>query len=177
MSMDKDTAIKALKLLDEEIAKAGLQKVRLVMGGGAAMVIAYGFPGKTADVDAITTNSDFDTIKALAEKVATKLKIDHDWLNPYYGTYIIYLPSDATSRMENVYNGKFLQVDALSATDVLIMKLMAGRGKDMAHIKHLLKGKVNLKIVENRLSELKKKGLYTKEVEKALDLLDEMTDE
>lgn len=175
--MDKDTALKALKLLNDLIGEAGLSKIKLVMGGGAAMVIAHGYPGHTEDVDAVPVNSDFETIKSLAEQVAKKLNLDHDWLNPHYGAFVIYLPDDARSRMESVYTGKHLQVDSLSATDVLIMKLMAGRFKDQSHIKFLFNQDVDLKIVEDRLIELQKKGIYKKEVDKAIEIFDRMTDE
>lgn len=173
MDLDKDLDLKALFLLDEAIGKKKLPLVKLVIGGGASMLLAHGFPGKTYDVDAIPTNLHFDEIKDLAEDVSKILKIGHDWLNPYFQAYTIYLPSDSKKRMSVIYSGKHLIVESLGIEDVLIMKLMAGRSKDRAHIKHLLKMNPHLPIVEDRLHELKSKNLYSKLVNKALDLLDE----
>lgn len=176
MSLDKNLALKALHLLDVAIGKKEYPLVKLVTGGGASMLLAHGFPGKTNDVDAIPTSGNFEDIKVLAEEIARKLNISHDWLNPHFQAYTIYLPTDMNDRLERVYSGKNLIVDALGAEDVLIMKLMAGRSKDRAHIKHLLKKKPNLKIIENRLQELKDKNLYAKLAGQALDLLDEETE-
>jgi hypothetical protein len=179
MKLDKDLALKALKMLDEAIFKKGLPFVRMTAGGGASMLLAYGFPGKTSDVDAVPSNgADFNEIKILAEEVAKKLGIEHDWLNPYFQTFTIYLPADAKDRMKLIYSGKHLVVESLGPEDVLIMKLMAGRSKDRAHIKHLIKKVgVHISIVENRLQELKDQGLYKKLAENALDLLDEEIEE
>jgi hypothetical protein len=172
MNMDKILALKALKLLDEAITENHLPLVKLVVGGGTSMLLAHGFPGKTNDVAAAPISAtNFEDLKVLAEKVAKILKLDHDWLNPYFQAYTIYLPADAKNRYARIYDGKNLIVEALGAEDVLIMKLMAGRAKDHAHIRHLLKMELTLKIVEQRLEELKK--LYPKESQKALDLLDE----
>lgn len=175
MDLDKELALKALNLLDEAIGKKKLPLVKLITGGGASMLLAHGFPGKTNDVDAVPTTGNFEDIKTLSEEVAKVLNISHDWLNPHFQAYTIYLPADSKNRMERIYSGQNLIVDALGAEDVLIMKLMAGRSKDRAHIKHLLKKKLNIKIVENRLQELKDKNLCAKLAEQALDLLDEET--
>lgn len=177
MQMDKELAQKALSLLDQKIFDAGMDYVRITVGGGGAMMLAHNFPGKTNDVDGVTTKGSFEEIKALAEQVGDELKIDHDWLNPHFSAFTFYLPADAKSRYTVIFNGKKLVVEALGAEDVLIMKLMAGRAKDLAHIRHLLKCKLDLKIVENRLQELKNNSPYAKSAQKALDLLDDELEE
>ena len=173
MKLDKDLAITALKMLDIEIGNSGLPVVHLVTGGGASMLLAHGFGGKTNDIDGVPTNISFDDIKVLTEKIARVLQIDHDWLNPHFQTFTIYLPADSRDRMIKIYEGPHLVVESLGAEDILIMKLMAGRAKDRAHIKHLIKRGAQISIVENRLQELKEKNLYAALAEKALDLLDE----
>ncbi len=177
MQLDKKLALRALSLLDEKIVAARLPYVRITVGGGGALLLAHNFPGKTNDVDGITTNIKFEEIKGLAEAVGKELKIDHDWLNPYFSAFTFYLPSDAKNRLSVIYNGKGLIVEALGAEDILIMKLMAGRAKDRAHIKHLITGGADLSIVENRLQELKEGKTYSSQAADALDLLDEEMDE
>ncbi len=139
------------------------------------MLLAHNFPGKTNDVDAVPSNGvEFNLIKDLAEEIAKELGIAHDWLNPYFGAFTVYLPPDAKNRMKVIYSGQNLCVDALGAEDVLIMKLMAGRAKDRAHIRHLInKNKADIKVVERALEALKDKNMFRDLAEKALDLLDE----
>lgn len=175
MDLDKKLALKALEHLDVAIVGSGLPLTRMMAGGGASMLLAHGFPGKTNDVDAVPTRgAAFDEIKGLIERVAKELGIAHDWLNPHFQAFTIYLPSDAKDRTIMIYNGQKLIVESLGAEDVLIMKLMAGRSKDRAHIKHLLRKKdLNLSIVESRLEALKELNLYKKEASRALELLDE----
>lgn len=179
MKLDKELALKALKLLDEALTNKKLPYTRLTVGGGASMLLAHEFPGKTNDVDAVPSNGvEFGIIKALAEDIAKELGIAHDWLNPYFSAYTVYLPSDAKERMKVIYNGTSLTVEALGAEDVLLMKLMAGRSKDRAHIRHLIKKNgADIRIVERALLSLKDKNLYKDLADKALDLLDEETEE
>nr|BFD64957.1 hypothetical protein BdHM001_36380 [Bdellovibrio sp. HM001] len=141
------------------------------------MLLAHEFPGSTNDVDAVPVNASFDEIKAIAEEIAKVLKIDHDWLNPHFQSFTIYLPSNATSRMTRVYSGRRLVVDSLGAEDILIMKLMAGRSKDYAHIVHLIRRGVDMSVVEDRLNELVESNMYKDLAEKALDLLYSLTEE
>jgi hypothetical protein len=177
MDLDRELTLKAFQMLDMAIGKRALPMIKLVTGGGASMLLAYGFPGKTTDVDAVPTNGSFEDIKQIAEEVAKALNINHDWLNPHFQAFTIYLPKDSRQRLKRIYSGDHLIVDSLGVEDILIMKLMAGRAKDRPHIRHILKMKPNLAIVENRLQEMKDRNLYAKLATQALDLLDEETSE
>lgn len=174
MELDKALALKALSLLDKKIHQSGVKEVILVIGGGGAMLLQHNYlHGTTYDIDAVPLNYNFEDLKPFMEEVAHDLKIAPDWLNPYYQSFTIYLPSDAKSRMQTTFEGKSLKVKSLGAEEILIMKLMAGRSKDLPHIKHLLKFSPNLSIVENRLEELI--NLFPKEAKRALNLLDDIT--
>lgn len=140
------------------------------------MVLQYNYMGKTVDIDAVPTNSEVaEDLKVLSEEVAKELKLNNDWLNSYFQSFTVYLPADAMSRVVNTYAGTSLTVNSLAIEDLLIMKLMAGRAKDLSHIRFLMKLSPNLKIVEKRLEELK--FVYPKEAQKALDRLDDILDE
>lgn len=173
MEMDKQLALNALKKLDAKMAAANTGKVILVIGGGGSMILQHGYDGGTVDIDAAPVNIDFEELKPYMLEVSKELGIAADWLNPYYQAFTVYLPKDTKSRMGVTYSGVVLTVKSLGAEDVLIMKLMAGRAKDMGHIKHLLRMKIDIRIVEKRLEELLK--LFPKEAEKALDRLDDLT--
>lgn len=172
--MDKALAIKALKRLDEKMHLANENKVTLVIGGGGSMILQHNYKGGTVDIDAVPVNSDFDDLKPYMEEVAKELNIAPDWLNPYYQAFTIYLPKDAKVRMQLTFSGTVITVKSLGAEEILIMKLMAGRAKDMGHIHHLLKMDLNLELVETQLEQLKK--LYPKLASKALERLDELTE-
>ncbi|MEK6628138.1 MAG: DUF6036 family nucleotidyltransferase [Bdellovibrionota bacterium] len=172
MELDRALALKALKSLDKKLTDAGHKTVTLAVGGGGAMILEFGYSGSTVDIDAAPIGVEFESLKNNLDEVAKELKIAPDWLNPYYQTFTIYLPESAPSRMITSYSGKSLIVKTLAAEDILIMKLMAGRSKDMGHIRHLLKMKIDISIVDNRLDELKK--LWPKLADKALTLLDDL---
>jgi hypothetical protein len=143
------------------------------MGGGGSMMLAHGFDGKSQDLDAVPTNSDFQELAPYMSRVAKELSLAPDWINPYFQAFTIYLPQDSAQRMTSVYDGPSLSVLSLGAEDVLIMKLMALRSKDLKHIRHLLSLRgVDLDKVEGRLEELVK--LFPKEARAALDALDDL---
>ena len=174
MDLDRELALTALTLLDEKLSAAGEAAVTLAAGGGGAIVLEYGYDGKTEDIDAVPLKTSFEDLRPYMHEVAKELKIPADWLNPYYQAYTIYLPQDSTSRMRETFKGKLLTVLSLGPEDLLIMKLMAGRAKDRGHIVHLFKQDLNLSIVEARLEELKE--IYPKEASRALDLLDDYSE-
>lgn len=174
MKMDKALALKVLINIDTKLADAGFGRVSMVIGEKGAMILHHGYSGSTMDIDAVPVNVDFELIKPYADKVAIELKITPDWLNPHFQAFTIYLPEDSKDRMKIVFSGKVLTIKSLGAEDILIMKLMAGRSKDMGHIKHLLGAKPDLQVVEDRLHELIK--LFPKEAQKALDRLDDILD-
>jgi|SRR6185312_787010 len=157
MDLDKALAIKALKKLDDLLVKESRGPMTLVIGGGGAMILAHGFAGKTKDIDAVAKGrSDLVEIDAETKAVAQQLKIEPDWLNPYFSTFIHYLPKDYGDRLLKIYDGMSLHAIGLGAEDLLIMKFMADRDKDLKHIRHLIKRGARLEVVEERLLELEK---------------------
>jgi hypothetical protein len=175
MDLDRKLSLEALKLLNLKLAQHHFAKVILVVGGGGSMILEHGYRGSTADIDAVTVGSDFESLKPLMAEIAIELKISADWLNPYYSAFTLYLPTDAKKRMKTTYSGSHLTVQSLGAEDVLIMKLMAGRAKDLPHIRHLMKKKIETAIISSRLEELR--TLFPELAEKALDLFDEISEE
>lgn len=157
MDLDKALAIKALEKLDDLLIKESHGPMTLIVGGGGAMILAHGFAGKTKDIDAVAKGrSDLMEIDAETKVVAQQLKIEPDWLNPYFSTFIHYLPKDYGSRLLKIYDGVALHVIGLGAEDLLIMKFMADRDKDQKHIRHLIKRGAQIEVVEERLIELEK---------------------
>ncbi len=145
MDLDKALALKAFELLDLKIGQQINSPVIMTIGGGGAMVLQHDYNGTTYDIDGIA-NKAADKVKLLAEEIAKELNIAHDWLNPHFDVYTYYLPNDAKDRIEKTFQGKFLTVNSLGVEDLLIMKFMAGRNKDLPHIRHLLKNHLTCKL-------------------------------
>ncbi len=175
MELDKSIALKALHLLDEKITDAGIKNIQMAIGGGGSMMLHHEYDGMTMDIDAVPTNIDFEELKPFILEVSIEMQISADWINPFYSAFTHYLPTDANTRMKEIFSGKNLKIKSLGAEDILIMKLMAGRNKDRPHIMHLKKQKLNLSIIENRLEQLLK--IHPKDAKKALDWFDEIFNE
>jgi predicted nucleotidyltransferase len=165
--------LRALELLDERMD----QPARLVIGGGAAMTLAYQHPLATQDVDAFSARGGLrmGELDSLARQVADELNVAPDWLNAHFETFTAVLPADYSSRLRRVYSGAQLQVDALGPEDLLVMKCFAGRDKDRPHARKLIKLAADLSIVDRQLESLVSKRYPG--AQKAADYFDDLRDE
>ena len=163
----------ALGKLDEHIAAPA----HLVVGGGAAMVLAYGYNLATQDVDVFAARGGLGVsdLHAAAHAVADDLGIQPDWLNSHFETFTHVLPPDYASRLEPVFQGKWLRVDALGAEDLLLMKCFAGRDKDRPHARKLIRRAKDLGVVDRRIAELVERRIPG--ADKAADYFDDLRDE
>lgn len=170
--LDHGTMLEALRALDAAIASPA----RMIIGGGAAMVLAYEHPIATQDVDAFTARGSLRLadMDAAAKRVAKELDIEPDWLNPYFETYAGVLPGDYDQRLRSVFQGKQLTVDALGPEDLLIMKCFAARDKDLPHARRLLRKAKDLDLVDRHLATLVEKR-YPK-AQRAADWFDDLRD-
>lgn len=155
--MDAKTMRKALAALDHQLRSP----TKLLIGGGAAMLLAHGFPLSTMDIDGLVYQSDL-TQAALdphVKAVAARLKLPADWLNPYFNTFLYTLPADFKDRLCEIYTGKSLTVVALGVEDLLILKCFAGRPKDLAHARALYRKAQLRGLVEAHLHRLVEKSV------------------
>ena len=149
--------------------------IQLIMGGGGAMILAHGFPLGTTDIDALPKGMTIAELDPLVKRVAEEQKIAHDWLNPYFSTFVHTLPSDLAIRLIEVFRGKRLVARALGKEEMLIMKCFAHRQKDVGHAKALIRGGAKLAAVELQLERLRKKGIPGSA--EALDFLDDVLEQ
>lgn len=163
----------ALEQLDARMSAPA----RLVVGGGAAMVLAYDHPIATQDVDAFAAKGGLrlSELDVLAKAVAEDLDIEPDWLNAHFETFTAVLPSDYAARLRPVHRGKYLQVDALGPEDLLVMKCFAARDKDRPHARKLIRIAKELGVVDRQLSYLEDRGYPG--ARKAADYFDDLRDE
>ena len=169
--LSKSLMEKALRRLDELLN----QKLRLIIGGGGAMILAHNFPIATTDLDAVPKGMTIEELDPLIKKIGLEMNWPGDWMNPYFASFAINLPSDFGSRMVTVFNGKNLIADALGREDMLIMKCFAHRAKDIGHARALLKAGADTKFVEKHIEALKKKKLPG--CDDALEFLDQLLDD
>lgn len=167
-AIDRELAITAFAKLDARLPRP----VRLVLGGGTAMILAHGHPAATSDADVFPVGGTLQEITPYAEKVAKELDLEPDWLNPWFTTFTHVLPSDYASRLIRVFDGERLSVDALGAEDLLVMKLFAGRDKDRPHTIRLLRQAKDLDLVDRQLALLGDKRI--KGAQAAADLFDDL---
>ena len=147
----------------------------LVVGGGTAMMLAYGLPVRTTDVDAYPARGRLEDIAPKLRAVARELDLAPDWVNPHYETFAHVLPADYATRLRETFAGERLRVMALGVEDLLVMKCFAGREKDVGHARALLRRKPDLSVVERRLGELVEKGVPG--ALDAADFLDDLQEE
>lgn len=139
----------ALKGLDRELK----EELNLLIGGGAAFILAHHIPLLTMDIDGIPYKTVLKPadLDPYVKKVAKQLKIPNDWLNSYFAAFTYSLPKDYGSRLILVFRGKKLTALALGKEDLLIMKCFAGREKDLPHARALLKQGLDTTLVNNHL--------------------------
>jgi hypothetical protein len=173
LPLDQKRMQRALALLDQRVT----QTAHLVIGGGAAMTLAYQHPIATQDVDAFAAKGGMRMVEldALAREVADELEIEPDWLNAHFETFTPVLPRDYASRLRPVFQGKHLQVDALGPEDLLVMKCFAARDKDLPHARKLLKLAQDLSVVDKQLDYLVERRYLG--AERAADYFDDLRDE
>lgn len=170
MNLTAQQMLAALQALDQLLDRP----IRLIIGGGGAMILAHHFTLATADIDGVPgAGATAEELDPPIKQVAQKLQIAPDWLNPYYATFTHVLPADYGARLETVYQGAHLKVEALSKDDLLIMKCFAGRMKDRAHARALIQKGADAGFVEAHIEKLIEKNIP--KAKEALDFLDEVS--
>ena len=126
--MDKEQILKLLHELGDELANEE-SYATIHVCGGAAMAIAYNSLKTSDDIDAVLT--DFDSRNIFTEcvkRIAKRHKLQAGWLNEDVKIFV-------NSMREMSFNdfGKFgaLSVRITSEEQLLAMKLLAGRRKDL----------------------------------------------
>jgi hypothetical protein len=169
--VDAPSLAAAFRALDARLVRP----LTLVVGGGTAMMLAYGLPVRTSDVDAYPASGRLDDIADPIRDVAREVGLAPDWLNPHFETFAHVLPPDYGTRLREVFAGDRLRVMALGVEDLLVMKCFAGREKDVGHARALLRRGPDLGIVERRIEELVGRGVPG--AADAADFLDDLQEE
>jgi len=133
--VDKLLLISALKKLDKQVS----YHFKIVIVGGAAMIIHFGATRATRDVDAIVEGDNLREVKNASKIVAEKFQLDDDWLNDSVKGFANILPPDFHKRITKLeLDLSNLEIFVLGIAEQLIMKIVALREQDLEDIEVLL---------------------------------------
>jgi hypothetical protein len=167
-SLTKEKMFAALEALDNLLE----EPLKLIIGGGGAMVMVHGYPLTTMDIDAIPINRDISEIDGLVKRVANDLNLPPDWLNAWFSSFAYTIPKDYEDRLIPTFKGKQIEALSLSTTDLLVLKCFAGRQKDIGHARMLIKKGADVEFVQEHLEEMVERKVPR--AESAIDFLDEL---
>lgn len=123
----KDDLDNCLKELAKEFCKRNGNKIpaKIILVGGASVLINYGFREMTYDMDAIIWSS--GAMKDAINSVAEKLSLPAGWLNTDFVKTDSYTPRLTEHSKYYRTFANIMQVRTVSDEYLIAMKLMAGR--------------------------------------------------
>ncbi|EET62694.1 hypothetical protein BRYFOR_05044 [Marvinbryantia formatexigens DSM 14469] len=127
VSFTKDNLDGYLKELSREFRKMNGTRMpaEIILIGGAAVLINYGFREMTYDIDAIIQAS--STMKDAINHVGDRMGLPNGWLNTDFMKTTSYTPKLIQySRYYKTFSN-VLRIRTISAEYLVVMKLMAGR--------------------------------------------------
>lgn len=160
----------AFKALDKHLKTPA----QILVGGGAAMLLAHGVPLSTMDIDGLLVHTEVTPaeLDPIVKSVAKELKLNPHWFNSYFSTFTYTIPPDYEKRLVKIFEGSRLKVFAFGIEDLLIMKCFSGRERDVGHARALMRKGADIALVEGHIQKLLDKGVPG--ADKALDFLDEI---
>jgi hypothetical protein len=132
--------------------------VEILIVGGAAGVLTGALPAgwSTADVDVIhfRLSQDREAVLAAAEEAAQLLSLPPSWISEDVGLFTWTLPQGWETRRVKVGSYGQLQVYAAGRFDLIAMKFLAHRERDLLHLTHLRVTPEELRSVDAYLESL-----------------------
>lgn len=150
--MDKNDFLHAFTLLGERLDVP----VHLVLTGGSALILAGHVDRHTGDVDAIHADPKLSAIRNDIEGVAEEIGVQGDWLNDGARAWLDVLPKDFKKRTRRIGDFGRLTVDILGRRDLILLKLAAGRPRDLDDVSGLRPTAAEIAFVEAQLDRLAK---------------------
>ena len=174
--MRTNTIESALSQLGQELKYHTEVKIVLV-GGAAGMLTSLLGPNQvTTDCDVMVylPKDAMAAVEIAAERVAAALELSPTWLNSDVQLRIDALPDGWEGRTQYVGVYGQLRVEAVSRIDLIAMKVLAGRERDLEHLEALRMRADDVQFVKDYLKELIDKGTPQDQIDDALELLDSL---
>ena len=121
MALTADDILRAFDALSEELAREN-HHAKILVVGGAALVLLFRARESTKDVDAYFVQPEASVIREAAGTVAARLDLPKDWLNDAAKAYLVGATVGAP-----LYASQHLDVRAAAIPQLLAMKLAAWR--------------------------------------------------
>ena len=139
--MEKEDIIRNLKLLGEELVELEIQQpVRLLMIGGGYMLTQIGSRTLTEDVDVLTRldkyGEDYRRFRAAVRFITSDTHSDARWFSDNIGDYMQLVGPIPEGTLWLKHG--MLEVSVPEPQYILVLKLLAGRDKDLDDIQVLL---------------------------------------
>ena len=112
-------------------------RTEIVLGGAGALILTGDLQRATSDCDVLHSDPDIGQLQEDIRAVAHRLGLPSGWLNGSMQTYLDILPPDYRTRLRSLSMPGKLQVFVLHRQDVIVMKLFAGRPRDIADVQSL----------------------------------------
>jgi hypothetical protein len=149
-SLDRRHLAEAFAVLGARLQKPS----RVLIGGAGALILGGELQRATVDCDVLLSQPDIGQLQADIRAVAEHCGLVGGWLNGSAQTYAEILPPDYESRLHSLPMFGRLQVMVLHRQDVIVMKLFAGRPRDLADIAALVPTAAELEFARRELPRL-----------------------
>jgi hypothetical protein len=149
-TMGEDDLQSALDALGERLRA----RTEIVVGGAGALILTGELPRATSDFDVLYSNPDMGQLQEDIRAVAERLNLTPGWLNGSIQSYLDVLPPDYKTRLRTLPSRGRLHIALLHRQDILVMKLFAGRPRDLRDVTTLRPTVAELEFVRGQLPRL-----------------------
>jgi len=149
-SLDRDRLSEAFAALGDRLQTP----VCVTIGGAGALILSGDLHRATADCDVLRSLPDIGQVLGDIRAVATRCGLPSGWLNGSAQSYAEILPPDYETRLRSLPAVGHLQVMVIHRQDMLVMKLYAGRPRDLADVEILAPTSAELAFARSQLPRL-----------------------
>jgi hypothetical protein len=148
--MGEDDLRTALNALGERLRT----RTDIVVGGAGALILTGELPRATSDFDVLYSDPDMGQLQEDIRAVADRLNLTPGWLNGSIQSYLDVLPPDYQTRLRTLPTRGKLHIALLHRQDIIVMKLFAGRPRDLNDVAILQPTLEELAFVRHELPRL-----------------------
>ncbi len=129
--------------------------VRVVIGGAGALILSNDLQRATLDCDVLVSQPDMGQLQDVIREVAERLGLVGGWLYGSAQAFADILPPGYEARLNSLPPFGRLQVMVVHRKDVIVMKLFAGRPRDLIDVKSLSPTLAEINFARDQLPRLR----------------------